>query len=94
MLKQLGKMGFSSNVMYAMGFGSIGLSVATWAISLRAEEAGMDRADRWGIFVGQWAPTFFALGAAMRLEEQWGGKGRHKEMENRMDEMREPMHVG
>ena len=27
------------------------------------------QADRWGIFVGHWAPTFFALGVALQLEE-------------------------
>ncbi|MFD0690082.1 hypothetical protein [Actinomadura fibrosa] len=95
MVTYLRKMGLSSNVMYAMGFGSIALSVASWATSLKAEPgADMARADRWGIFVGQWAPTFFALGAAMRLDEQWGAKGKHKEMEHHMDDMREPMHVG
>lgn len=28
------------------------------------------QADRWDLFVGQWAPTFFALGVALKLEEQ------------------------
>ena len=27
------------------------------------------QSDRWGIFVGHWAPTFFALGVALKLEE-------------------------
>ena len=27
------------------------------------------QADRWGIFVGHWAPTFFALGVALKLQE-------------------------
>ena len=33
---------------------------------------GNDKAqsDRWGIFIGHWAPTFFALGVALRLEEE------------------------
>lgn len=27
------------------------------------------QSDRWGIFVGHWAPTFFALGNALKLDE-------------------------
>lgn len=68
----LRKMGISSNMMYTAGFASICVSVATWTTSKNLESAGLDRADRWGIFVGEWAPTFFALGAALRMEEQWG----------------------
>jgi hypothetical protein len=37
---------------------------------MRAESAGTDRADRWGIFVGHWAPTFFGLGNALRSYEK------------------------
>ncbi|ACY97953.1 MULTISPECIES: hypothetical protein [Thermomonospora] len=78
MIKMLRKMGLSSNMMYAAGFGSIALSVASWFTSKNVESAGLDRADRWGIFIGQWAPTFFALGTAMRLEEQWGEEGQEE----------------
>jgi len=35
--------------------------------------AGVDREDRWGIFVGQWAPTFFGLGLALSQYEQRDG---------------------
>ncbi|WP_131743177.1 hypothetical protein [Actinomadura roseirufa] len=94
MLSQLRKMGLSSNVLYTLGFGSIGLSFAAWAVSLKAEAAEIDRADRWGIFVGHWAPTFFALGTAMRLEEQWGVRGRHEDTERRAADAREAMRVG
>ncbi|XVQ13993.1 hypothetical protein ACQP1W_16075 [Spirillospora sp. CA-255316] len=93
MLSMLNKIGLSSNVMYGMGFASIGASVASWAISRNVESAGLDRADRWGIFVGQWAPTFFALGCAMRLDEQWGAKGTHKQMEESRERAREAMPI-
>lgn len=33
-------------------------------------EASCAQADRWGLFVGEWAPIFFAIGIALRLEEQ------------------------
>jgi hypothetical protein len=86
MLSKIRKMGFSSDVLYAMGFGSIAMSVASWTLSRRLEAAGTDRADRWGIFIGEWAPAFFALGTAMRLEEQWGPRGRQMEEYGEMRE--------
>ena len=35
-------------------------------------EASRAQADRWGLFVGEWAPISFAIGSALRLEEQGG----------------------
>ncbi|MFG1942677.1 hypothetical protein [Nonomuraea sp. NPDC048826] len=69
MIKMLHKMGIKSNHMYLAGLGSIGLAFASWMASKNHETAGLDRADRWGIFVGEWAPTFFAIGVALRIEE-------------------------
>jgi hypothetical protein len=70
MIKTLHKMGVRSSFLYACGVASIGLSFAAWASSLKLEPGkGIDRADRWGIFVGQWAPTFFALGSGLHVEE-------------------------
>lgn len=67
MLNKLRDAGMKSDHMFIAGFVSIGLSIASWAISTKRE--GVHRADRWGIFIGEWAPTFFALGAAMRIDE-------------------------
>ncbi|MEU8381674.1 hypothetical protein [Streptosporangium sp. NPDC048865] len=69
MITMLHKMGVRSGMMYAAGLASIGASVAVWFMSNSQESAGVDRADRWGIFVGEWAPTFFAMGIALRMEE-------------------------
>lgn len=74
MLKLMRKSGITSQMLFSAGFVSIGLAFASWMTSKKAEAAGLDRADRWGIFVGEWAPTFFALGTAMRLEEHWSGE--------------------
>jgi len=62
--------GIRSEWAFAAGFGSIALSFVAWLAS-RAKP-GDDRAqsDRWGLFVGHWAPTFFALGLALRSEER------------------------
>ncbi|HEX4812077.1 MAG TPA: hypothetical protein VFV66_04935 [Nonomuraea sp.] len=70
MIRTLHKMGIRSSLMYTAGLVSIGLSVTAWVSSLKLEPGqGLDRADRWGIFVGQWAPTFFALGSGLAVEE-------------------------
>ncbi|MEV4647210.1 hypothetical protein [Saccharopolyspora sp. NPDC049357] len=69
MLRKLANAGVTSDMMFVAGFASIGASFVSWIASAKVEEADVDRADRWGIFVGEWAPTFFALGIALRLEE-------------------------
>ena len=38
--------------------------------SLTAEKAGTDRADRWGITIGHWAPTFSGLVNPLRSYEK------------------------
>jgi hypothetical protein len=70
MIEKLHQAGLRSEYAYLAGFASIGLSFAAWATSVKAENAGTDRADRWGIFVGHWAPTFFGLGNALRTYEK------------------------
>lgn len=73
-IRKLHEMGVRSEHAYLAAFVSIGLSVASWAGSLRMEPGtGLARADRWGIFVGEWAPTFFGLGLALSHYEQHDG---------------------
>jgi hypothetical protein len=73
-IKKMHDMGIRSEHAYLAAMGSIGLSVMAWVGSLNAEAgAGVDRADRWGIFVGEWAPTFFGLGLALSQHEQQDG---------------------
>ncbi|MFF3595606.1 hypothetical protein [Kitasatospora indigofera] len=64
-VRRLHEAGLTSEQAYAAAFGSIGLSLVSWLASMKAEQAGVERADRWGIFVGEWAPTFFGLGLAL-----------------------------
>lgn len=64
-VKKLHEVGLRSEHAYLAAFASIGLSAASWMASVEMEAAGVERADRWGIFVGEWAPTFFALGLAL-----------------------------
>jgi hypothetical protein len=76
-IKKMHQMGIRSEHAYLAAMGSIGLSVAAWAGSLSAEPgAGLDRADRWGIFVGEWAPTFFGLALSQFEQEEGTSRGR------------------
>lgn len=80
MIEMLHKRGIRSGLMYTLGITSVGLSFASWLLSKRFEAAGIDRADRWGLFIGEWAPTFFAMGVALRIEET------HRELGEGMEE--------
>ncbi|GAA1926759.1 hypothetical protein GCM10009716_38520 [Streptomyces sodiiphilus] len=64
-IKAMHEKGVRSEHAYTAAFVSIGMSVLAWAGSMSKEHAGVARADRWGIFVGEWAPTFFGLGLAL-----------------------------
>ena len=61
--------GFRSEWAFVGGFLSIGLSLLSWSAS-RAKKDDRAQSDRWGIFIGHCAPTFFALGIALKLEEE------------------------
>lgn len=69
MIKALRSLGITSDIAYVAGLASIGASIAAWAGSRSQEDAPADKAERWGIFVGLWAPTFMALGNALKNEE-------------------------
>ncbi|WP_233289132.1 hypothetical protein [Kitasatospora sp. MBT63] len=69
-MKKLHAAGIRSEHAYLAGIASIGLSFTSWMLSAAAEPAGLDRADRWGIFVGEWAPTFFCMGLALSQYER------------------------
>ncbi|MGY5048471.1 hypothetical protein ACWDE0_23075 [Streptomyces sp. 900105755] len=72
-IKKMHELGIRSEHAYLAGLSSIGLSFASWLTSLKAEQAGIERADRWGIFVGEWAPTFIGIGLALSHYEQQEG---------------------
>ena len=69
-IKALVDAGFKSEYAYWGGFVSIGLSFASWGLSQLKDANDKAQSDRWGIFVGHWAPTFFALGIALKNEER------------------------
>lgn len=94
MIRMLRKVGITSSMMYTAGFASIGMSIAAWWTSRNIESRGITRADHWGIFVGQWAPTFFTLGNAMRIEEEMGEVEPDERIERIKRRTREKMPVG
>ncbi len=55
-----------SNSCAVLGFVSIIGSIAIWYLKKGVDEAALAHAERFGIFVGLWAPTFFAFAAFLR----------------------------
>ncbi len=70
MIKMLHNLGVKSEYAYAAGLGSVGLTWLSWLASRGKPDDSRAQSDRWGIFVGEWAPTFMAIGIALQLEEQ------------------------
>ncbi len=70
MMQKLHDMGLRAEHCYMAGIASVALSFGSWLLSKQFEDSGIDRADRWGIFIGEWAPTFIALGNGLRTYEK------------------------
>ena len=58
MIQLIRKIGLTQDLLYVLGFASVGASIAIWNAKKGQDEA---HAERFGIFVGLWAPTFFAI---------------------------------
>lgn len=69
-VKYLASLGVKSQYAYIGGFASIVFSLLSWSLSRGKKGDSKAQADRWGIFIGHWAPTFMALGVALKLEEE------------------------
>jgi hypothetical protein len=65
-LKLLHRLHVPSDVAYAMALASILGSIAIWA---QRNEKNPANAERLGIFIGLWAPTFMIIGNALQIEE-------------------------
>ena len=50
---------------FVLGFVSIAASIAVWA---KAKQGDKAHGERFGIFVGLWAPTFFILSDRLTRE--------------------------
>lgn len=69
-MKSLHDIGLRSEYAYAAGMGSIALSFVSWGISRVKSDDSKAQSDRWGIFVGHWAPTFMSVGLALAQYEE------------------------
>ena len=69
MVQLLKKVGLSQDLMYVLGFASVGASIAVWTAKKGDDPA---HAERFGIFVGLWAPTFFAIGNGLARDRSDG----------------------
>lgn len=68
-MQLLNKWGVRSSHAYSLGLISVAFSLITWLAS-RGKGDGKAQSDRWGLFIGEWAPTFFALGVGLKIEEE------------------------
>jgi len=69
-IEALHRAGVKSQWAYLGGFASIAVSLGAWLASRANKSDDKAQSDRWGIFVGHWAPTFFAIGLALKHEER------------------------
>ena len=65
-----GALGVRSSHAYLAGFLSIAISLTAWIVSRIWPTDDKAQSDRWGIFIGHWAPTFFAIGLALKTSEK------------------------
>lgn len=66
LVKTLRSTGISSDVLHLVALASIGGSILTWRSKSKGDPA---HTERLAIFVGLWAPTFFALADAVKQQE-------------------------
>ncbi len=67
LLKSLKNAGLTSDMAYISSLASVGLSIAIWSIK---KHEGRAEAERFGIFVGLWAPTLAIFANALQAEEK------------------------
>jgi hypothetical protein len=70
MIKVLKGLGMRSEFLYGAALASIVASIGAWGTSRSKEDASAAKAERWGIFVGLWAPTFMGIGNALKVDEK------------------------
>ena len=84
LFRALHRVGIPSDVFYVASLRSIGASVVAWAVR---NEKSAANAERLGIFIGLWAPTFMLLGHGLQELETKQGMGLPK-LESAVDDGR------
>jgi hypothetical protein len=67
MIQELRKTGLNSTTLYLSSFISVLLSIGIWFMRRSDDRAN---AERFGIFIGLWAPTLMQLANAFQTAEQ------------------------
>lgn len=67
MMSKLRSVGITPGMSYVAGLLSIAASIAIWNSK---KDSDAPHAERFGIFVGLWAPTFFAIGNGLEAAER------------------------
>jgi hypothetical protein len=67
MVKRIGNLGLTSDMAYIAAISSVVLSIVMWFRNRGDDPA---HAERFGIFVGLWAPTLAILGHALEENER------------------------
>jgi hypothetical protein len=67
LVNRLRTLGVTSDVLHVAALGSIAASILTWRAAKSSGDSA--HAERFGIFIGLWAPTFFALADAVATHE-------------------------
>lgn len=67
LVQRMKNIGITSDVLQILGFASIFGSIAAWRTAARSGDSA--HAERFGIFVGLWAPTFFALAGQVAIAQ-------------------------
>jgi hypothetical protein len=76
-IKWLHRLGIPSDAAHVLALGSIAGSIVAWAWR---NEDDAPNAERLGIFIGLWAPTFMLIGNALKTEEVAGRESGHEMM--------------
>lgn len=72
MIGMMRNWGLTSDLCYAAAAVSIGSSIVMWILS---KDEGQGHGERFGIFIGLWAPTFVGIGNALAARETAEGLG-------------------
>ena len=67
MIEKIEEAGINSSALYTASLLSVGLSIAIWTLKRGEDRAN---AERFGIFVGLWAPTLMAMGKVVEDHER------------------------
>ncbi|MBK0417425.1 hypothetical protein JD276_00025 [Leucobacter sp. CSA1] len=66
-MKVLHEKGVRSQHAYIAAIVAIGVSFLSWVFSRGKDEEG---SGRWGLFIGEWAPTLLLVGLGLKHEEK------------------------